>query len=90
MDVAALLSDESGANVAKLAHGALDNAVLSSPPIKRWHRTAVFGHDVKHVWGLVQGSFGFNLDVIVETTNGALQHYSRNGDGWHEGVVIDV
>jgi hypothetical protein len=90
MDVAALLSDESGSNVPSLAHAALDNAVLSSPPIKRWHQTAVFGHDVKHVWGLVQGSFGFNLDVIVETTNGALQHYSRNGDGWHEGVVIDV
>ena len=31
-----------------------------------------------------------NLEVIVETTDGNLQHYQRNGDGWHEGAVIDV
>ena len=53
-------------------------------------KAAVFGHNVKHVWGLVQGSFGFNLDVIVETTDGSLQHYYRNGDGWNEGVLINA
>jgi hypothetical protein len=59
-------------------------------PASRWHRSGTFGHDVKHVWGLVQGSFGFNLDVVVETTNGCLQHYYRDGDAWHEGVVIEA
>jgi hypothetical protein len=58
--------------------------------IRRWQRSATFGHDVKHVWGLLEGSFGFNLEVIVETTGGGLQHYYRGGDGWHEGEIIDV
>ncbi len=59
-------------------------------PMNRWHQSATFGHDVKHVWGLLQGSFGFNLEVIVETTDGALQHYYRSGDGWHEAEVVDA
>ena len=57
---------------------------------RRWHRSATFGHDIKHVWGLIEGSFGFNLDILVETAAGALQHYYRDGDGWHEGEMIDV
>jgi hypothetical protein len=53
-----------------------------------WHRSAVFGHEVRAVVGLVQGSFGFNLEVIVQRTDGKLQHYWRDGGGWHEGVII--
>ena len=56
----------------------------------RWHRSGAFGADIKHVWGLLQGSFGFNLEVIVERTDGALVHWYRDGEGWHEGEVIDV
>ena len=89
-DVAFLINDETNLHVATRARAAQENAVISSGPPARWHHSASFGHDVKHVRGLVQGSFGFNLDVIVETTNGALQHYFRDGDGWHEGVIIDV
>jgi hypothetical protein len=89
-DVAFLINDETNLHVATRARAAQGNAVISSGPPVRWHHSASFGHDVKHVRGLVQGSFGFNLDVIVETTNGALQHYFRDGDGWHEGVIIDV
>jgi hypothetical protein len=62
----------------------------AAPVIDRWQRSATFGHDIKHVWGLLEGSFGFNLEAIVETTEGALQHYFRDGDGWHEDAVIDV
>jgi hypothetical protein len=58
--------------------------------VHRWQQSATFGHDAKHVWGLLEGSFGFNLEVIVERTDGALQHYFRDGEGWHEGAVIDV
>jgi hypothetical protein len=58
--------------------------------IDRWHHTATFGANVKHVWGLLQGSFGFNLEVVVETNDGNLQHYYRDGTGWNEGVVIDA
>jgi hypothetical protein len=53
-----------------------------------WHKSATFGHDVTAVAGLLEGSFGFNLEVIVLRTDNRLQHYWRDGAGWHEGVII--
>ncbi|MGT2529307.1 hypothetical protein ACU4GG_20940 [Streptomyces nojiriensis] len=53
-----------------------------------WTRGAVFGHDVASVTGMLQGSFGFNLEVIVLRTDRTLQHWWRDGAGWHEGSVI--
>jgi hypothetical protein len=101
-DLAELLSDRATAQVQAVGRGALGNAVLSDRVDKtvaeqvaaanevprRWQRSASFGHDVKHVWGLVQGSFGFNLDVVVELTGGGFQHYYRDGDGWHEAEPV--
>ena len=51
-------------------------------------QSATFGHDVQAVAGLVEGSFGFNLEVIVLRHDRKLQHYWRDGAGWKEGVVI--
>jgi len=53
-----------------------------------WQRSAVFGHDVAAVAALMEGSYGFNLEVIVLRSDNQLQHYWRDGAGWHEGVVI--
>jgi hypothetical protein len=53
-----------------------------------WAHSATFGHDVAAVAGLLEGSFGFNLEVIALRTDRQLQHYWRDGAGWHEGVVI--
>ncbi|MFD3545620.1 C1 family peptidase [Streptomyces sp. NPDC058655] len=53
-----------------------------------WRRSAVFGHDVLAVTGMLQGSFGFNLEVVVLRTDRVLQHHWRDGSGWHEGAVI--
>lgn len=53
-----------------------------------WRKSAVFGHDVSSVVSLVEGSFGFNLEVIVLRTDKKLQHYWRDGAGWHEGAVF--
>ncbi|MFE9930193.1 C1 family peptidase [Streptomyces sp. NPDC005533] len=53
-----------------------------------WTRGAVFGHDVAAVTGMLQGSFGFNLEVVVLRTDRRLQHYWRDRAGWHEGAVI--
>ncbi len=53
-----------------------------------WRRSAIFGHHVAAVASLLQGSFGFNLEVIVLRTDRRLQHYWRDGAGWHEGVII--
>jgi hypothetical protein len=53
-----------------------------------WRTSASFGHDVRAVVSLVEGSYGFNLEVIVLRTDNQLQHYWRDGGGWHEGVVF--
>ncbi|MFK0236532.1 C1 family peptidase [Streptomyces vinaceus] len=53
-----------------------------------WSRGAVFGQDALAVTGMLQGSFGFNLEVIVLRTDRQLQHYWRDAAGWHEGPVI--
>jgi C1A family cysteine protease len=55
-----------------------------------WHYSATFGHDVQAVTALVEGSFGFNLEVIVLRTDRRLQHYWRDGAGWHEGPIIGL
>jgi len=53
-----------------------------------WRQSATFGHDVRTVSGLLQGSFSYNLEVVVCRTDNQLQHYWRDGAGWHEGAVI--
>ncbi|MEU3311309.1 C1 family peptidase [Streptomyces sp. NPDC006687] len=53
-----------------------------------WTRDAVFGHDAAAVTGMLQGSFGFRLEAVVLRTDRLLQHYWRDGAGWHEGAVI--
>jgi hypothetical protein len=53
-----------------------------------WQMSATFGQNIERVIALVEGSFGFNLEVIALRTDGMLQHYWRDGGGWHAGVVI--
>ncbi len=59
----------------------------------KWKRIAKFGtnvagHHVKQVLGLIQSSYGFDLELIAELDNGKLQHFSRNGSGWHARKVF--
>ena len=56
------------------------NNQISSLP---WTMGATFGTNVSKVIALLQGSFGFNLEVIVLRTDGMLQHYWRDDGGWH-------
>ncbi len=53
-----------------------------------WRNSATFGHDVQAVVALVEGSYGFNLEVVVLRTDHKLQHYWRDGGGWHEGPAF--
>lgn len=53
-----------------------------------WRKSATFGHDVATVVGFVEGSYGFNLELVVIRRDHRLQHYWRDGNGWHEGVII--
>jgi len=68
----------------KVQHWWRDNASGSM----QWHHSADFGHDVAAVAGLCESSWGMNLEVIVLRTDQQLQHYWRDGAGWHEGPVI--
>jgi hypothetical protein len=53
-----------------------------------WTKDATFGTNVARVLALIQGSFGFNLELIALRHDGMLQHYWRDNGGWHAGVVI--
>ena len=53
-----------------------------------WTNSATFGYDISSVASVIEGSYGFNLEVIAVTTDWKLQHYWRDGSGWHEGVII--
>lgn len=55
-----------------------------------WNHSATFGDgQITLVGGLIEGSFGFNLEVIVERKDGHIQHYWRDGSlNWHAGEVI--
>jgi hypothetical protein len=53
-----------------------------------WSKSATFGSGIARVLALVEGSFGFDLEVVVLRTDGMLQHCWRDGAGWHAGVVI--
>jgi hypothetical protein len=58
--------------------------ILKRPPMKgvqgRWERVGRFGDgDVMNVWGLVQGSFNFALEAVVEDFEGRLWHWEFDG-----------
>lgn len=53
-----------------------------------WRRSTIFGSNVRAVAGLCQGSWGMNLEVIALLNDGRLQHYWRDGAGWHAGPII--
>lgn len=53
-----------------------------------WNKSAVFGADVRRVVGLLQGTYGTNLELIAERTDGHYQHYWRDGGGWQTGPIV--
>jgi hypothetical protein len=53
-----------------------------------WTRSAIFGNNVRRVVGLLEGSFGFNLELIAELLDGRYQHYWGNYTGWQAGPII--
>ncbi|MFJ7258660.1 C1 family peptidase [Streptomyces globosus] len=71
-----------------VAGGRVEHWRRSAAAGSAWSRSAVFGHGVQAVTGMLQGSFGFNLEAVVLRTDRLLQHYWRDGAGWHEGRVI--
>lgn len=54
--------------------------------VNRWNKGLTFGSNVKHVWGLMQSSYGGNLEAIVENNNGKFQHWWETGAKWYMGI----
>ena len=59
----------------------------------KWKQSAKFGTNVagrhvKQVLGLMQSSYGFNLELVAELDNEKLQHFSHDGSGWHARTVF--
>ena len=53
-----------------------------------WIMGAEFGDAVARVVGLLQGTNGTNLEMIVQRTDQRYQHYWRDGAGWHPGSLV--
>jgi len=53
-----------------------------------WRQSATFGSGIQTAVGLCQSSWGMNLEVVAMRTDGQLQHFWRDGGGWHTGPVI--
>ena len=85
----------------ELGHGNFELCVAVNGMVQHWWRdnsssglpwanSATFGDGtITAVGGLLEGSFGFNLELIVERKDGHVQHYYRDGNGnWNAGEVI--
>ncbi|KAF2474389.1 cysteine proteinase [Lindgomyces ingoldianus] len=61
----------------------VNDDILKTPPVDgsqgKWQQMATFGSNIRHVWGLVQGSFNHALEAIVEDNNGDLWHWQYTG-----------
>jgi C1A family cysteine protease len=55
---------------------------------KQWRQSATFGANVKAVTALIEGSYGYDLEVVGLRNDNQLQHFWRDGGGWHDGPVI--
>ncbi|MGD3109364.1 C1 family peptidase [Streptomyces sp. YGL11-2] len=71
-----------------VAGGQVEHWWRSNATLGAWTRSAAFGANVRRVLGLLQSTYGSNLELIVESNDGRCQHYWRDGGGWHPGPVI--
>jgi hypothetical protein len=55
---------------------------------QQWRHSATFGSNIECVAALLEGSYDFNLELVAQRTDNQLQHFWRDGAGWHAGVVI--
>ena len=73
-------------------NGAIQHWWKGSPenPASTWSMSASFGQNVKQVLGLIQSSFGFDLEVVALLNDGSLQHFWRYASDltWHAGPVF--
>jgi hypothetical protein len=68
----------------RIEHWWRNNSAAGRP----WARSATFGSNVLAVAGMCQSQWGMNLEVIALRQDRNLQHYWRDGAGWHDGPII--
>jgi len=73
-------------------NGAIQHWYKGSPenPASTWAMSTSFGQNVQQVLGLIQSSFGFDLEVIALLNDGSLQHFWRYASdlSWHAGPIF--
>jgi hypothetical protein len=83
--------DESGVGNFELcvvAGGRIQHWWRHNLSLSPWNLSGEFGDGAARVVGLLQGTYGTNLELIVQRVDGRYQHYWRDGAGWHAGVVV--
>jgi hypothetical protein len=56
-----------------------------------WQYTTSFGSGIVNSWGLIEGSFNFDLELIAQRNDGFLQHFWRDSvGGWHDGPILNI
>jgi hypothetical protein len=65
-------------------HWRRDNGdILANPPAEgvqgRWEMVEAVGVGVRHVWSLVQGSFGGKMHMVTEGVDGSFSYWEWNG-----------
>jgi C1A family cysteine protease len=69
-------------------NGAIQHWWRDNEGTGNWAQSATFGTNVAQVLGLIESSFGFDLEVIALLNSGFVQHFWRQADGWHLGPVF--
>jgi hypothetical protein len=74
-------------------HGSIEHWWRDNQGTQTWQMSATFGTNVagvhvEQVLGLLESSYGFDLEVIALLSNGGLQHFWRGGGTWHAGPVF--
>ena len=54
----------------------------------QWFKSATFGSAICRVVALLQGTYGTNLELIAERTDGTFEHYFRDGRGWQAAGIV--
>jgi len=74
-------------------HGLIEHWWRDNQGTQNWQMSTKFGTNVAgahvvQVLGLLESSYGFDLELVALLSNGSLQHFWRGGGVWNAGVVF--
>ena len=74
-------------------HGLIEHWWRDNQGTQNWQMSTSFGTNVAgahvtQVLGLLESSYGFDLELIALLSNGSLQHFWRGGGVWNAGPVF--